>query len=146
MARTHILAHFQIVGQRQHAARGNNFAVADDHGTVMQGRTLVKNGAQHLADDIGVHRRAGADDLVQIVAALQNHQCAGARVGKLLGGVTDGNHGILPCPAQGGVGAPVAAEQLAGPCGALPHTLQRAAQLRLKDDHSRHKADGDDVV
>ena len=145
MAGTHILAHLKIVGQRQHTAGRNDHTVPNHNGTVMQGRTLIEDRSQHFGDHIGVHRRAGADDLVQIVVALKHHKGARAGVRKLLCRIADRNDSALPCTAQRGVAAPIAEHQV-GPHRALAHPLQRAAQLRLKDDHRSHKADGNDIV
>ena len=79
VAGTHILAHLEVVGQRQHAAGRNDHTVPNHNSTVMQGRTLIEDRSQHFGDHIGVHRRAGANDLVQIVVALKHHK--GARAG-----------------------------------------------------------------
>ena len=111
----------------------------------MQGRALVKDRSQHFRDNIGVHWRAGADDLIEVVAAFQHHQCAGAGVGKLLGSIADSDDGTLPYPAQGRIAA-AAAKQAVGPDRCLAHALQRTAQLRLEDDHRRRKGHGDNVV
>ena len=145
VAGSHILAHFQVVGQRQHAAGCHDYTVPDDHGAIMQRGTLIENGAQHFGDDIGVHRSAGTDDFFQVVLALQHHQCAGARIGKLFRCIADGHHRALPYPAQRRIGAAVA-EQPPGPDRRLAHAFQCTAQFRLKDHHRRRKADGEHVV
>ena len=145
MAGAHVLAHLEVVGQRQHAARRHNDAVADDDSAVVQGRALIEDRAEHFGDDIGVHRRTGADDLIQIIVALQHHQRAGARVGQLLRRVADGHNGALPRAAQRRITAAVPDQKVGPHCG-LTHALECAAQLRLEDDDGGHKADGDDVV
>ena len=145
MAGAHILAHIQVVGKGQHTACSHNDAVPDDNCAVVQGRALVKDGAQHFGDDVSVHRRAGADDLVQVIAAFQHHQGTGAGVGKLFSRIADGNHSALPHTAQRRIGAAVA-EQPVRPYGGLAHALQCTAQLRLEDDHRRRKGHGDHVV
>ena len=119
----------RLLDKGQHAARRHNDAVPDDNCAVVQGCALVKDGAQHFGDDVGMHRRAGADDLVQVIAALQHHQGTGAGVGKLFSRVADGNNGALPRAAQRRVTAAVAEQTVrptwwTGPCapacGAAP--------------------------
>ena len=145
MAGAHVLAHFQVVGQRQHAAGSYDDAVADDDRAVMQGRTFIKNRAQHFGDDISVHRRTGADDLIEVIVAFQHQQGTRAGVGQLLGCVADSDDGALPGGAQRRVSA-VGAEQAVGPHGTLAHAFQRAAQFWLEDNDRRHKTDGEHVV
>ena len=142
VAGAHILAQIQIVGKGQHAARRLDAAVFDDGSTVMQRCTLVEDGAQHLQIDRAVHRRAGADDLGKVGAALQHDERAGLGLRKAFSGVADGDDGTAPCALEAGViVAALDVKQLRGPLVGLAHPLQGAPDLRLEQDDQRQQAD-----
>ena len=142
MAGAHILAQIQVVGQGQHTARRLDAAILNDGGTVVQGGTLIEDGAQHLQIDGTVHGCAGAHDLREVGVALQHDQGTGLGLGKALGGIADGNDGAAPGPLEAGViVASLDVEELARPLVGLAHPLQCAADLRLEQDHQRQQAD-----
>ena len=112
------------------------------------GWTAHMNSLQAQAAELAmpiVHRRTGADDLIEVIVAFQHQQGTRAGVGQLLGCVADSDDGALPSGAQRRVSA-VGAEQAVGPHGTLAHAFQRAAQFRLEDNDRRHKTDGEHVV
>ena len=74
VAGAHVLAEVQVVGKGQYAARRLDTAVFNDGRAVMQGGTLVEDGAQHLQVDGTVHRRTGADDLREVGVPLQHDE------------------------------------------------------------------------
>ena len=137
----HILAKIQIVGKRQHTARGFDAAILNDGSTIVQGRALVENGAQHFQIDRTVHRRAGAHDLRKVRVAFQHDQCTGLGLRKALCRIADGNDGAAPCTLQARiVVAAFDIEQLGGPLVGLAHALQSTADLRLEQHHQRQQA------
>ena len=145
MTGSHVLAHFQVVGQRKHTSRGDDLAVPDHNGTVVQRGAFIKDRSQHFRYHVGVELSAGMYDLFQIVFAFKDHQRAGTGIRKLFRRVAYRHNGALPLTAEGGFHL-TGKQQSARPVGALAQPFKGAAQFRLEQDHRCHKSDLHDIA